>query len=76
MSAKTLHCPPHWLQFGYSNRFEERVEFGRGLATHRGQHMAVGVERDRNLGVPEPFLHHLWVDALGACPRNGLGAGL
>ena len=30
MFAKIHHRLPHWLQFGYSDRAEERVEFGRG----------------------------------------------
>src|SRR2546428_5721628 len=33
--------------------------------------MAVGVERDRNLGMPKPFLDHLWVDALEGQQRRG-----
>ena len=54
-SAKIRHCLLRWLQFGCSDRFEERVEFADSLATYQGQHMAVGIERHGDLGVAPPF---------------------
>jgi hypothetical protein len=42
---------------------EELVDPSRSLALERGRDVAVGVQRHRDLGVPEPLLHDLGVDA-------------
>jgi hypothetical protein len=44
---------------------EQLVDPPRRLALERRRDVAVGVERGRDLGVPEPLLHDLRVDAGG-----------
>ena len=40
------------------------------LPLHAGEHMAVGVERDRDRGVAEPFAHDLRVNASSQSMRG------
>ena len=67
----TVFAPTESFQdIGHVERFfhsprQERVQFGRRLASHFGQDMAVGVQGEGDLRMSEALLDDLRMDALG-----------
>jgi hypothetical protein len=46
----------------FLSRLKRRIHFGGGILLHPGQNMAVKVECNPHLGMPQPFAGNLGVD--------------